>query len=92
MLSIKTKPPGSARGYAPGPGQGAAPDIWEGDLAISRAKVYLVGNPSAQAGSSAGMPDLNLEVCQFVYIFWPLPKSSARYGLRGCNIFLLSFA
>ena len=90
MLSITARPQGSARGYAPGPGQGVAPDIWEGDLAISRAKVYLVGNPSAQAGSSAGMPDLSLEVCQFDYIFLPLPKSSSQYGLRGCDIFLLS--
>ena len=63
MLSIKTRPQGSARGYASGPGQGAVPDIWEGDLAISRAKVYLVGNPLPEAGSSAVMPDLNLQVC-----------------------------
>ncbi len=45
------------------------PDIWEGDLAVSRAKVYLVGNPLAEAGSSAGMPDPNLEVCQLLCIF-----------------------
>ncbi len=64
MLSIQTRPQGSARGFAPGPGQGAAPDIWEGDLAISRAKVYLVGNPFAEAGSSAGIVDLNLQVSQ----------------------------
>ena len=66
MLSIKTRPQGSARRYAPGPGQGAAPDIWEGDLAITRAKVYLVGNPFPESGSSAGMPDLNLQVSQSV--------------------------
>ncbi len=69
MLSIKTRPQGSARGYASGPEQGAVPDIWEGDLAVSRAKVYLVGNPLAEAGSSAGMPDPNLEVCQLLCIF-----------------------
>ncbi|KAL0044023.1 hypothetical protein WJX82_003156 [Trebouxia sp. C0006] len=77
MLSIKTRPPGSARGYAPGPGQGAAPDIWEGDLAISRAKVYLVGNPSAQAGSSAGMPDLNMEAHCILDIVSPAQQPSS---------------
>ena len=80
MLSIKTRPQGSARGYGPGPGQGAAPDIWEGDLAISRAKVYLVGNPCVESGSSAGIPDLNLKVCQLLDIFLPPPNFPSQYA------------
>ena len=42
--------------------QPLAPDVWEGDLVVGRARVYLVGNPFAEAGNLAAGPDPHLQV------------------------------
>lgn len=63
MLTLKTVPQKPSRAFgAMRSAPSDAPDIWEGDLAVGRAKVYLVGNPFAEARPSAGIPDPHLQV------------------------------
>ena len=63
MLTLKTVPQKPSRAFgATRSAPGAAPDIWEGDLAAGRAKVYLVGNPFTKAGVLEGNPDPHLQV------------------------------
>lgn len=62
LLTVKTRPQRSAGGYGPTPVHSAAPDIWEGGLAVGRAKVYMVGNPILEGVATAGMPDPQLQV------------------------------
>ena len=63
MLTLKTIPQKPSRpfgGMRPTPSD--APNVWEGNLAVGRAKVYLVGDPFAEAAPLAGMPDPHLQV------------------------------
>ena len=70
MLTIKTVPQKSSRAFgATRSAPSDAPDVWEGDLAVGRAKVYLVGNPYAEAGPLAGIPDPHLQVKLYLLVF-----------------------
>ena len=63
MLTLKTVPQKASRAFgATRRGQNNVPDVWEGDLAVGRAKIYLVGNPFAEAGASVGLADPHLQV------------------------------
>lgn len=62
MLSLRTRPQKSSKGYVSSTAQSTTPDIWDSDLAVGRAKVYLVGNPFAEDVKVAGVPDPNLQV------------------------------
>ena len=67
ILTLKTVPQKPSRAF--GAMRSACidpPDVWEGDLAVGRAKVYLVGNPFAEAGPFAGIPDPHLQVCLLI--------------------------
>lgn len=63
MLTLKTVPKKTSRAFgATRHGQNNVPDVWEGDLAVGRAKIYLVGNPFAEAGTWGGLADPHLQV------------------------------
>ena len=63
MLTLKTVPQRPSRAFGANKARCAESDVWEGDLRVGRAKVYLVGNPFAEeAGALAGVPDLHLQV------------------------------
>lgn len=67
MLTLKTVPQKPSRAFgAMRSARIDPPDVWEGDLAVGRAKVYLVGNPFAEAGPLAGIPDPHLQVCLLI--------------------------
>lgn len=71
MLTLKTVPQRRARALGANRARCAAPDVWEGDLSVGRAKVYLVGNPFAEeAGALAGVPDPHLQVGLVPYLYF----------------------
>lgn len=68
MLTLKTVPQRHSRECGASRARCAAPDVWEGDLRVGRAKVYLVGNPFAEAGALAGTPDPHLQVACYLAV------------------------
>lgn len=62
MLILKTSPQKPARQYGMSTVQSSAPDFYEGDLTVGRAKVFLVGSPVAEEGNLAGVSDSQLQV------------------------------
>ena len=63
MLTLNNKPQKQLQGYAPRPAESKPSDIWEGELAIGRAKVYLIGN-SMEVSQQIGVANANLQVWQ----------------------------
>ena len=58
MLTLGSRTPKPPRGYV----ANAAPVVWDCNLAVGRAKVYLVGNPFAEDIRITGEPDPHLQV------------------------------
>ena len=58
MLTLGSRTPKPPRGYV----ANAAPVVWDCNLAVGRAKVYLVGNPFAEDIRVTGEPDPHLQV------------------------------
>ena len=64
MLTLKTGPQNPARQFGVSTVQSTAREVWEGDLAIGRAKVFLVKSSFVEERKLAGLSDSQLQVAQ----------------------------